>query len=255
MTRVVAALARRALRTTARRPQFVAPLVLFPTLFLAANVGGLTRATSLPGFPPVPSFLDFQLAGSLTQALLLGGVASGIAIALEIEMGFFDRLLAAPIPRVAIVLGRLCAAAVVALGQVAWFLAVDLAFGGSVEGGPLGALAVAAIGVVAGVGFGATGITIALLARNVATVQGVFPLVFVILFGSSAFFPRDLLQSPAREVARYNPLSLIADGLRDPLVGPVSAGPVLEGLAAAGGVAVVMTAACVLALRRRLARA
>ena len=255
MIRVVWALARRALRNTVRRPQFVAPLVVFPTLFLAANVGGLTRTTSLPGFPPVSSFLDFQLAGSLTQALLLGGVASGIAIALEIEMGFFDRLVAAPIPRVAIVLGRLCAAAVIALFQVAWFVAIDLIFGGSVEGGVLGVVAIVAIAVVAGVGFGAIGITIALLARNVSTVQGVFPLVFVILFVSSAFFPQDLLETPARQIARYNPLSYIANGMRDPIVGPVSAEPVLEGLAAAAGVAIVMIAACVLALRRRLASA
>ena len=85
--------------------------------------------------------------------------------------------------------------------------------------------------------------------------QGVFPLVFVILFVSSAFFPQDLLETPARQIARYNPLSYIANGMRDPIVGPVSAEPVLEGLAAAAGVAIVMIAACVLALRRRLASA
>ncbi len=42
----------------------------------------------------------------MTQSLLLGGVTQGIATALEIEGGFFDRLVASPIPRVAIVLGR-----------------------------------------------------------------------------------------------------------------------------------------------------
>ena len=39
----------------------------------------------------------------MTQSLLLGGVSAGIATALEIEGGFFDRLVAAPIPRVSIV--------------------------------------------------------------------------------------------------------------------------------------------------------
>ena len=37
---------------------------------------------------------------AITQSLLLGGVSAGIATALEIEGGFFDRLVASPIPRV-----------------------------------------------------------------------------------------------------------------------------------------------------------
>jgi ABC-2 type transport system permease protein len=246
------ALARRALRNTARRPQFAAPLLIMPTLFLAANVGGLTRSTSLPGFPPVNSFLNFQLAGTMTQALLLGGVSAGIAVALEIEGGFFDRLVMAPIPRVSIVVGRLAAAAVLAIVQIVYFLIIGTIFGGGPEGGVVGVVAIVAIGVIAGVAFGAMGVTIALRARSVSTVQGIFPLVLVVLFVSSAFFPRGLLEAPARQIAAYNPLSYIADGLRDPIVGPVSATPVLEGLAAAVGLAAAAIALAVWSLRVRL---
>lgn len=252
MIRASLALARRALRNTARRPQFAAPLLVMPTLFLAANVGGLTRSTALPGFPPVNSFLNFQLAGSMTQALLLGGVSSGIAVALEIEDGFFDRLVISPIPRVAIVLGRLAAAAVLAFTQVLYFLLIGTIFGGGPEGGVIGVAAIVAIGVIAGIAFGAIGVTIALRARTVSTVQGIFPLVLVVLFVSSAFFPRGLLEVPARQIAAFNPLSYIADGLRNPIVGSVSAGPVLEGLAAAVGLAAAAIALAVWSLRVRL---
>src|SRR4051812_30276586 len=155
MTRASLALARRALRNTFRRPQFVMPLVAFPTLFLAVNVGGLHGTTRLPGFPQVHGFLDFQLAAAITQSLLLGGVSSGIAIALEIEGGFFDRLVASPIPRAAIVAGRLLATAVLAAAQVLWFLALGLIFGAHIAGGVPGALLVVLIGAVAGMGFGA----------------------------------------------------------------------------------------------------
>ena len=58
MRRASLALARRALMTTLRRPQFLAPLVIFPSLFLAINTGGLHRSTDLPGFPHVHGFLD-----------------------------------------------------------------------------------------------------------------------------------------------------------------------------------------------------
>jgi len=252
LLRVSVALARRATRNLLRRPQFLAPLVIFPSLFLAVNVGGLHRTTELPGFPPVHGFLDFQLAAALTQSLLLGGISQGIAAALEIEGGFFDRLAAAPIPRLAIVLGRLGAAAVIASVQVVYFLGLGLVFGAHIAGGVGGALSTLAIGVVAGVGFAALGIAIALRTRSAATLQGIFPLVFVILFLSSAFFPRTLMESPIDAVAQYNPLSYIANGMRTPIIDSVQAAPVLEGLAAGAGVALAAVLLAVVALRGRL---
>ena len=252
MIPVALALARRALRNAPRRPQFLAPLVVFPTLFLAVNVGGLNRTTQLSGFPRVDGFLDFQLAAAITQSLLLGGISSGIAVALEIEGGFFDRLVAAPIPRTAIVLGRLAAAGVIAIAQVVWFLVLGLLFGASIKAGAPGVLAVVLIGVVAGTGFAALGVMLALRARNASTVQGIFPLVFVVLFISTAFFPADLLSSPADTVAAYNPLSYVADGIREPIAFGDDPVPVLEGLAAAGAVAALAIAACVASLRGRL---
>ena len=246
------ALARRTLRMVLRRPQFLAPLVLMPTLFLAINTGGLHRSTGLPGFPHVDGFLDFQLAGAMTQSLLLGGVMQGIGTALEIEGGFFDRLVASPIPRVAIVLGRILAGTAIAAGQVVWFLVLGAVFGVSFHGGVLGVLLVIAIGALAGTGFAALGVLIALRARNASTVQGIFPLVFVVLFVSSAFFPRALLEAPADWVADFNPLSYVADGMRDPIISGISAAPVLEGLGAAAGLVAVLTALAVAALHGRL---
>jgi ABC-2 type transport system permease protein len=253
--RVVLALARRALRNALRRPQFLAPLVLFPSMFLAVNVGGLARTTSLPGFPAVDGFLDFQLAGAMTQSLLLGGVATGIATALEIEAGFFDRLVASPIPRTSIVLGRLVATGATAVAQVTFFLLIGFAFGASVKGGIPGVLVVYLIATVAGVGFGAIGQAIALRAKSASSVQGIFPLVLVVLFASSAFFPKALLSSPVDSVAKYNPLSYIADGIRTPIIDDVGSTATLEGLAAAVLVVVVAGGIAVLALRGRLREA
>jgi ABC-2 type transport system permease protein len=249
------ALAARTLRNVLRRPQFLAPLVLMPTLFLAINTGGLHRSTDLPGFPQVDGFLDFQLAGAMVQSLLLGGVMQGIGTALEIEGGFFDRLVASPIPRVAIVLGRILAGTAIAAAQVVWFLVLGAVFGVSFHGGVAGVLLVVVIGALAGTGFAALGVLIALRARNASTVQGIFPLVFVVLFVSSAFFPRALLQAPADWVADFNPLSYVADGMRDPIISGVSAAPVLEGLAAAAGLVAVFAGLAVLALRGRLGEA
>jgi len=248
----VRVLARRALVNATRRPQFLAPLVVFPTLLLAINVGGLERTTTLPGFPRVDGFLDFQLAAAITQSLLLGGVGAGIAVALDIEGGFFDRLVASPAPRAAIVLARVLAAGVIAAVQVCYFLVLGLAFGAEIKGGLIGVVCVLAIGIVAGAGFGAIGVLIALRARSASVVQGIFPIVFVVLFVSSAFFPAELLSSPADVVAAYNPLSYIAEGMRQPIAFSNELAPVLEGLGAAAAVAGTAIGLSLLALRGRL---
>lgn len=252
MRPAVVALARRALVNSLRRPQFLAPLVIFPTLFLAINVGGLGATRALQGFPSVDGFLDYQLAAAILQSLLLGGVSSGIATALDIEGGFFDRLVASPTPRAALVLGRVLAASVIAAFQVLYFIVLGYAFGATVQGGVLGILCVFAIGIVAGTGFGALGVLIALRSRSASTVQGIFPLVFVVLFISSAFFPIELLSSPADVVAQYNPLSFIAEGMREPIAFSNALGPMLEGLIAAAVLAAAAIGLSIAALRGRL---
>lgn len=255
MTRVTIGLTRRALVNNLRRVQFLAPIVVFPSLLLAVNVGGLSHTTELPGFPPVQSFLDFQLAGAIIQSLLLGGTSVGIAAALDIEGGFFDRLVTAPIPRASIVFGRVLSATVIAVFQAIFFILLGLVFGAKIAGGVPGVLLVICIAAIAGTAFGAIGMVLALRARSASTVQGVFPLVFVVLFLSSAFFPIDLLSEPAKAVAAYNPLSYIANGMREPIIAGNDATAVLEGLAAALGLAVVAIALSVHALRGRLREA
>ena len=136
--RVVAALGTRSVRQTLRRPQLAAPLLVFPTLLLAIQTGGAGGAVDLPGFPEVNGFLDFMLAGAMMQSVLLAGNSGGIALALDIEMGFTDRLFAAPVSRYAIVLVRLAGTTVLGCFAALWFIAIGLIFGATIEEGVLG---------------------------------------------------------------------------------------------------------------------
>jgi ABC-2 type transport system permease protein len=250
--RVVRMLARRALKQTFRRPQFLAPIVIFPTLFLAANTGGAGRATELPGFPKVHGFLDFQLPAAMLQSTLLVGVSAGIAIALDIEVGFIDRLLTAPIRRAAFVFGRLAAATVLGMLAGVWFMTIGLIFGAHIAGGVVGVLVVLALLGLAATAFGGLGAALAIKAGRASVVQGIFPIVFVILFLSSAFFPRALMKEPASTIAGWNPLSLIANGVRHPIIDGVSLHSIGTGLAGIGIVAVIGWGLTALALRSRL---
>ena len=250
--RVIAALGARSVKQTFRRPQLMAPIVVFPTLLLAIQVGGAGRGVDLPGFPPVDGFLDFILAGAMIQSTLLAGNSGGIALAVDIEMGFTDRLLAAPISRFAIVLGRLAGTA--ALGALAaiWFIVIGLVFGARIDEGVPGALMMIVFVVLSAIAFGGLGAAVALRTGRASVVQGLFPLVFVILFLSSAFFPANLMLEPAATVARYNPLSFIVEGIREPVISSLSLEAFAKALASIALVGVISIGLSAMALRRRL---
>jgi len=250
--RVVRALGMRSVRQTFRRPQLMAPIVVFPTILLAIQTGGAGAAINLPGFPPVQSFLQFMLAGAMMQSLMLAGNSGGIALAVDIEMGFTDRLFAAPIPRFAIVLGRLAGTAALGLFAALWFLAIGLVFGAEIEGGVAGALIAIVLVAACAMAIGGIGAAIALRTGSASVVQGLFPLVLVVLFLSSAFFPQDLMIEPAKTIAEYNPLSFVVDGIRDPMISGISATETLDAVLAIAGIAALGLVLSARALRHRV---
>ena len=242
----------RSIRQTFRRPQLIAPIIVFPTLLLAIQTGGAGAAVNLPGFPPVQSFLQFMLAGAMMQSLMLAGNSGGIALAVDIEMGFTDRLFAAPISRFTIVAGRLAGTAALGLFAGVWFLALGLIFGVTIEGGVLGALIALALVTAAAMAIGSLGSAVALRTGSASVVQGFFPLVFVVLFVSTAFFPKDLMIEPAKTIAAYNPLSFVVNGIRDPIVTGLSSSDIVKAVLAIIGIGLLGLAMSASALRHRL---
>lgn len=252
--RVVRALSWRAVKQTIRRPQLAAPLIIFPTALLAIQTGGAGGAVNLPEFPEVNGFLDFMLAGAMVQSVLLAGNSGAIALAIDIESGFTDRLFAAPISRFAIVLGRLAGTAVLGAFVGAWFILLGLVFGAEIKEGVLGAIWCVLMVSVSALAFGAIGASIALRTSSPSVVQGFFPLLFVILFLSTAFFPANLMLEPAASVAEYNPLSFIVEGLREPIVSAWDGTDELKALASVFAIGVIGLLMCSAALRGRIRR-
>jgi ABC-2 type transport system permease protein len=250
--RVVKALGLRSVRQTFRRPQLLAPIVVFPTILLAIQTGGAGSAVHLPGFPPVQSFLQFMLAGAMMQSMMLAGNSGGIALAVDIEMGFTDRLFAAPISRFTIVLGRLVGTAALGLFAALWFLTIGLIFGARIESGIAGALIAILIVTAAALAVGGIGAAIALRTGSASVVQGLFPLVLVVLFVSSAFFPEALMIQPARTIAEYNPLSFIVDGVRNPMISGIRASDMLAAALSILGIFALGLLLSARALRHRL---
>ncbi|MGA8218314.1 MAG: ABC transporter permease [Solirubrobacterales bacterium] len=252
--RVVTALGRRSVVQTLRRPQLAAPLILFPTALLAIQTAGAGRAINLPEFPPVDNFLSFMLAGAIVQSVMMTGNSGAIAFAIDIEMGFTDRLFAAPISRYAVVLGRLAATAVLGGIIAVYFIALGLVFGASINEGIPAALWITVLVSAAALAFGSIGAAIALRTNSASVVQGIFPLVFVILFLSDAFFPANLMLDPAGWIAQYNPLSFVVNGIREPIIAGWSLTTQLKAVASVIGVGIFGLTLCRFALIGRVRR-
>jgi ABC-2 type transport system permease protein len=252
--RVVAALGRRSVRQTLRRPQLLAPLIAFPTALLAIQTAGAGRAIDLPGFPDVNNFLSFMLAGSIVQSVMFTGNSGAIAFAIDIEMGFTDRLFAAPISRYSIVLGRLAATATLGALIAVYFIVLGLIFGAEFKEGVLAAIWIVLLTSASAIAFGAIGAAIALRTGSASVVQGIFPLVFVILFLSDAFFPANLMLDPAGWLAQYNPLSFIVNGIREPVIDGWHLTTQLKAIASIVGLGAFGLFLCDRALRSRMRR-
>lgn len=254
--RQTGALARRAVLNTLRTPQALFPSLFFPLVLMAIFTASFGRAPgNLPGFPPVRGFLDFAVAGAVLQGVLIGGTAAGSAFALDIEGGFFDRLVASPVSRTAILVGRIAGGVVLALGQTVLFLAVAVIFGARVQGGVAGFLILLVLAAFLAVAVSGLGVVLALRSGSAEAVQGTFPLFFILLFFSSAFFPRETMQGWFRVVADANPISYLVEAMRQQVVDGVDVRTTLTGLAVVIALAALALAGSFAAFRGRLRQA
>jgi ABC-2 type transport system permease protein len=245
-------LARRAVVGISRQPAVVVPSIFFPLFFTALNAAAFERATGLPGFPYEGSFLNFLLPAAVLQGVVFGSISAGTEMATDIENGFFDRLLSSPVSRVSVVVGRLAGAATLGGLQAVFFMAVLFPFGARVHGGVASALVLVAVAMLLGVAIGGFAVAMAIRTGSAEAVQGSFPLLFVLLFTSSVFFPRQLMSGWYQTMAGANPISWMVEALRDLIYHGFALGPAITALGAATAIGVVSVTLALLALRARL---
>jgi len=230
-------LGRRAVREVVRYPEATIPVLFIPLFFLAVNIGQV--ATTFPAsttpFLHGQGYVAFQLPVSLMFAVATA--TTGLALVTEIDSGYFDKLLVAPIRRTSLILGRLTADLVRGVAGSAIVLFVGIVvFGAHVESGPAGALLVVLLAAMFGVAYAGFGILVALHTRNVQATNTSFLLFFPLLFLTPNFVPFDRLSPVMETLARINPVSYVIVGLRSLIID----GWVLDQLLACIAVIVVM---------------
>src|SRR5437762_7471495 len=133
MTEVVL-LGRRAVREIARYPEATIPALFIPLFFLAVNVGQVSK--TFPSSTPFlhgQGYVAFQVPVSLMFAVATA--TSGLALVTEIDLGYFDKLLVAPIRRSSIIFGRLAADLARGVGAATVVLLAAIALGARIQSG------------------------------------------------------------------------------------------------------------------------
>jgi len=183
--------------------------------------------------------------GVMAQAAMFIAIFFGLAVIWERDVGQLQRLLATPLQRSAIVLGKAAGACVRALVQAVLLLAVLAAAGIPVRwsaGGVLGTLALLMLGTAA---FACMSMLLAAGVKERERFMGIGQLIMMpLFFASSALYPLTLMPGWLHVVARVNPLTYEVQGLRQMLVGVGGSGEVwLDFLVVTGFFALMCAAA------------
>jgi ABC-2 type transport system permease protein len=246
----VSTIAGRALRGVPRDLEAVTPPVFIALFFFVVNIATLSKLTQAAG----PGF-DYK-AFQMPTAILLGvtGVSRAPALVLDIQNGYFDRLLMTPVRRLAILLGHMVADVAVAMALTVPVLALGFALGVRFETGVLGLIIFVVMAALWSLAFSGFGYAIALKTGNPAAVNSTFLLFFPFLFLTSSYVPRSQLSGWLHTVAGLNPVTYLLEGLRSLVQQGWEWGTLGKAVLAIALMATLSMSLCFAALRGRLKR-
>ena len=213
-------LMRRSIHEVVRVPGAAIPGVLAPSIFMLGLTAVFGSLTGLRGFG-TDEYLAFILPVSLMQAASFAGAATGVNLARDIEQGWFDRLLVAPLPRWLLLGSIVGSASLRALLPVTGTLVIAFAFGVDFPG--VGEVLLA-IGLAAGFAAvaAAWATTLALRFKTQSAAPLMQASMFMLVLFTPSYAPQELLTGFLQDVAAVNPVSEVVEGLRDCFVYGVS---------------------------------
>lgn len=247
--RDLVSVSKRALRSVTREPEFMIPSLIIPLFFFVVNTGALSEISQFAG---ISDFKAFQIPVAIVFAVT--GVSRAQALVLDIQNGYFDRLLVSPVNRAALLLGLMVADIVSIIALAIPVLLLGTVLGVEFESGPLGYIVFLALTAFWGLVFTGFPYSIALKTGNPAAVNSSFLLLFPFTFLTTSFMPMEALSGWMATFAEYNPVTYLLAGLRSLILEGWNENAIFEALIATALVGVVSFTLASLALRSRVNR-
>ena len=160
-------------------------------------------------------YMDFILAGIIIQSATSVAIFFGLVIIWERESGILKKLIAAPCPRFAIVVGRAMAAGVRALFQVVIILPIAVLIGVKVILDPLYLLGALVVVFISAGGFAGMSILIASILKSRERFVGIGQvIIFPLFFASNALYPISTMPPILQMISIVNPMTYMVSALR-----------------------------------------
>ena len=220
-----------------------------PIMFVLLFTYVFGGAIHVPGL----SYVNYLMPGIFVQTVAFGAVTTSIALAEDLQKGIIERFRALPMSRSAVLTGRTSADLVRNIATVVIITAVGLAVGFRPSTGVLpymaGILVILLFAYALSWGFA----TIGLSAPNSETAQVMsFPLLFPLIFASSAFVPVSSMPGWLQGFATHQPVSVTVDACRALMLGGPTAKWVIQSVAWAVGLLIVLIPLAVHRYRTRI---
>lgn len=223
-----AALTRRNLLTYLRLPQLVIFSTIQPIMFVLIFRYVFGGAIQVPG----GNFVNYLMPGIFVQSVAFGAVGTGIGLATDMGTGLVDRFRSLPMARSAVLVGRTAADFTRNVFVVALMVTVGYLVGFRVQTWVVPFLAGLAVLLYFGFALSWVFSLVGLSARNPETAQAMaFPVLFPLVFASSAFVPVATMPGWLQAFAAHQPVSVTVDAARALMIGGPTAGAVLQSLA------------------------
>lgn len=241
----------RALRLTWRDPEAWLPAIVIPVFFFVVNVGALQKFVE-GGFPSGFDYKAFQLPVAVVFAVT--GVSRAGSLVLDIQDGYFDRLLLTPVNRGTLLLGLMSADLVLIAALATPLALLGVAIGIRPETGPLGIVAFVVMAGLWGLAFTGFPYSIALRTGNPAAVNNSFLLFFPFAFLTTAYLPQASMTGWLATATKFNPTTYFLEGMRALMQDGWRWKRIGRGLLATAGVGAVSFSLAFGALRGRVKR-
>jgi ABC-2 type transport system permease protein len=232
----------RNLLTQLRTPQALVFATVQPVIFVLLFRYAFGGAIHVPGV----NYVDFLMPGIFAQTVAFGAIGTAVGLATDLRSGILIRFRTLPMARVAVLGGRTLADLSRNLLVVAVMTGVGFAAGFRSPHGAAGLLG--ALGLVVMFGFAVSWIFVCLGLRvsdPEAAQAAAVPIVFLLVFTSSAFVPSSAMPGWLQAFGTHQPVDALVLAERALILGGPAAHDVLVSLAWSAGILVVFAALAV----------
>lgn len=204
----------RELKRFRRQPARIFMSIVQPIIWLVL-LGNMMQAVSQIPFFPTKNYLDFMAPGVVVMTTIFGGVFGGLSIVWDRRLGFLNKMLAAPISRSSIPIGKMIATSLISSLQATLIIVVALVLGINIVTGLLGIVAIILIAMVLCLMLSGISLALGAILKSQETLMVVMNfLTMPLMLTSSALFPAKFMPQWLQDIAIVNPISHAIEPIR-----------------------------------------